>query len=133
MNYFVPKASLEGNSGVGKAIAARAAHHQRDVRALLALSLINGEPIPRLSHRQAAEATGVSRYRIALAALATPGEVEMVRAKRLRLSDVRRARAVKVKVTDTQIQNYIERVDPNRVLNILDRMTAPTRVAAAAE
>ena len=36
-------------------------------------------------------------------------------------------------MTDAAIENFIEHADPVRVLNILDRMTAPTRVAAAAE
>jgi hypothetical protein len=114
-------------SCTGKAIAARLARHHQDVRALLALDLINGAK--RLSRRQAAKAVGVRRHRITAAALATADQVELLKSGRLRLRDVRAAHAKRVEMSDAEIIAFIDRVDPNRVLAILDRMTAPEPIS----
>ena len=112
---------------VGKAIAARLAQHHQDARALLALNLVNGEAIPRMSRRQAAQQVGVSRYRIALAAAATAGEIECVKLGRLRLRDVRAAHAKRREAT---VDDLIDRYDANVIMAAFDRLTAPTAVAA---
>jgi hypothetical protein len=111
------------------AIAARLTRNEDDKRALLAAALTNGDPIPRLSERAAAKATKVSRHKVRLAKLATAGDVELVRMGRLRLSDVHRMRAKSRPMSDAQIENFIDRADPVRILAYLDRLT----LAIAAE
>jgi hypothetical protein len=108
-----------------RAIAAREARNEEDKRALLALALVNGMPIPRMSERQAAKATNVSRHKVRLAKLATAGDIELVKIGRLRLSDVRRMRAKAHVMTVAEIENFIDRADPVRILAYLDRLTAP--------
>ena len=110
----------------GEAIAAWLAQKHQDARAILALESCNGAPVPPMSRRRAAKLLNVTRYRIASAALATPDEIECLKLGRLRLSDVRRAHAQSRKaIDDATIVAFINRVDPNRVLAILNRMTAP--------
>jgi hypothetical protein len=115
-----------------RAIAAREARHDEDLRALLALSLINGAPIPRMSERAAAKAVNVSRYKIRLAALTTPTEAHLVKTGHLRLQDVGRAHAKSREMTVVEIADFVCRADPVRVLAYLDRLTAPA-VSLAAE
>jgi hypothetical protein len=116
-------------SRTGRAIAKRIAHHDQDIRALIARALVTGEPIPAMSHRKAAKLTVVSRHRLAAAELATVGEIECVQLGRLSLRHVRRAHALKA-LTDAEIEDFIDRAGPNRVLAILDSMTAPVAMAA---
>ena len=133
MNY-VARQGCEAKSVAGSrtysAIAARLDRNEEDKRALLAVALVNGDPIPRLSEHAAAKATNVSRYRLRLAALATADDIELVRSGRLRLNDVRRTRSKSKAMSDAKIIDFINRVDPDRVLEILDRLTAPVAMAA---
>ena len=116
----------------GKVIAARFAQKLQDDRAVLALHLVNGTPPHRLSRRKASKVLGVSRYRIGVAALATSDEIELLALGRLRLRDVRRAHAQSRKaIDDNDIIDFITRVNPSRVLAILDQMTAPPQLVAA--
>jgi len=118
---------------VGKAIAARLTQKLQDERAVLALALIAGAPIPPMSRRKASKVMRVSRYKIEVAARATPDELELLALGRLRLRDVRAAHAQPRKpLDDSAIVDFINRVDPNRILAVLDRMTAP-QIATAAE
>jgi hypothetical protein len=120
-------------SATSAAIARRLAQHQQDVRALLALSLVSGAPIAPMSCRRAALMANASRYRIASAALATPGEIESLLAGRLRLRDVRRAHSLKAMMTDSEIDALIDRIGADRLLEALDRVTTPASLAIAAE
>jgi hypothetical protein len=63
---------------VVKAIVARLAQKLQDERAVLALALIAGAPIPPMSRRKASKVMGVSRYEIEVAARATPDELELL-------------------------------------------------------
>jgi hypothetical protein len=133
VQHQTPEAKSVTVSRTGKAIAARYAQAHQDAKALFALNLVNGAPIPPMSRRKAAKTLGVSRYRIALAALATADERECVQLKRLRLRDVRRAHAKRVEMSDAEIVDFINRADPGRILDILDAMTAPAPQLMAAE
>ena len=70
----------------GGAIAARWARHEEDVRALLAVALVNGVAIPAMSERQAAKVVNVSRHKIRLARLASVDDAALVKMGRLRLA-----------------------------------------------
>ena len=127
---FVQHRAFEAKPTVADKLAARFAQKLQDDRAVLALALIAGAPIPPMSRRKASKVLGVSRCRIGVAALATPAEVRLLARGRLRLRDVRAAHAQPRKaIADDDIIAFIDRVDPNRVLQVLDAMTAPTRVA----
>jgi hypothetical protein len=92
-------------------------------RAVMALSLMaDGATITDLSPVQAASLAGVGLYAVALAAIATPDERSGLMRGNLRLSDVRKAHARKQ--SDADIVAFINR-DPDRVLAVLDQMTAP--------
>jgi hypothetical protein len=135
MNFHpVPYTLLPAKtSPLSERIAARIARNEEDKRALLALALVNGDPIPRLSERQAARMTKTSRHKVRSAKLATAADIELVKIGRLRLSDVRRMRAKARVMTDAEIENFIDRADPVRVLAYLDRLTAPQPQLVAAE
>jgi hypothetical protein len=114
----------------GKAVAERLGHMRPDARAVLALTFTNGTAIGCLTRKQAARLTGVSPYNIALAAIATPDEREGLMRGRLKLRHVRAAHAKSRKPSDSEIVDFIARADPNRVLSILDKLTAPVSTAA---
>jgi hypothetical protein len=109
----------------GKYVAERLGQMRSGARAILALSLTRDAPIARLSRKQAARLTGVSRYSIALAAIATPAEGEALHHGTLSLKDVRKAHARPRNVTDDEISTFIDCAGPDRVLAHLDAMTAP--------
>jgi hypothetical protein len=124
--HFVHHQDLEANpvTTTGDAIAKRGARTREDVRAIMGARLLNGTA--RLSQRQAAKAADVSRHKIKVATLATPDEIERVKRGRLRLSDVRKAHAkARDEMSDADIAGFIDHADPNRVLAVLDAMTAP--------
>ena len=112
-------------------IAARAARNEEDKRALLGVALVNGDPIPRMSERQAAKATNVSRYKVRLAKLTTDDDIELIEMGRLRLSDVRRMRSKSKSMTDDQLIAFINCANPDRILQLLDAITAPILSVAA--
>ena len=81
MNY-VSHQGFKAKSTVSRtysAIAPREARHDEELRALLALALVNGDPIPRMSERQAAKAVHTSRHKLRSARLATVDDVELVK------------------------------------------------------
>ena len=110
-------------------------------RAVLALSLTGVRGVARLTREQSSRLTEVPLYNIALANLATLDEQLALMRGELKLSDVRKAHAHVREMTDAEIVDFINRADPNRILAVLDQMTAPTtptvetvvRFATAAE
>ena len=81
MNY-VSHQGFKAKSTVSRtysAIAPREARHDEELRALLALALVNGDPIPRMSERQAAKGVHTSRHKLRSARLATVDDVELVK------------------------------------------------------
>jgi hypothetical protein len=115
----------------GKDLAERLGQMSPDARAVLALSLTRTRGVVRLTRAQASRLAEVSPYNIALASLATSDEREGLMHGRIKLSDVRKAHAHPHTPSDDEIVAFINAVDPDRVLNLLDRMTAPTLSVAA--
>ena len=131
---FVSHQTIEAKTVTvtGKAIAARLARRLQDDRALLALDLVNGKPIPRQSRRRAAKLMNVSRYRVESAELATADEIECLKLGRLSLAHVRKAHAPAkpVKMSDAEVDALVDCIGADRFLEALDRVTAPVAIAA---
>ena len=105
-----------------------------DARAALALSLTRDVTIAHLTRAQAARLTGLSRYSVALAAIATPDEREGLRNGSLRLRDVRVGHARPRALTDSEAATLIvNRYSADAIMAAFDRVTAPAPVSVAAE
>jgi hypothetical protein len=116
---------------LGKDLAERLSQMHPYARAVLALEFTNGRTLARLTRAQAAKLTGESPYNLSIAAIATADEREGLMCGRLKLSDVRRAHAHHREMTDAEIIAYINRANPDRILVMLDQMTAPPQPMAA--
>jgi hypothetical protein len=115
---------------LGKDLAERLRQMRPGGRAVLALSLTGVRGVTCLTRAQSSRLTEVPLYNIALANLATLDEQVALMRGELKLSDVRKAHAHAREMTDAEIVDFIERADPNRILEMLDRMTAPTTPTA---
>jgi hypothetical protein len=131
MHFAAYRNQTVQGKATGESIAARWARHEEDVRALLAVALVNGVAIPAMSERQAAKVVNVSRHKIRLARLASVDDAALVKMGRLRLQDVRRMCAKTRPIDDAEIENFINRAEPVRVLAYLDTMTTPALSIAA--
>jgi hypothetical protein len=129
---FVHHQNIEAKPAMsGKDLAERLPQMRPDARAVLALEFTNGRTLSRPTRVQAAKLTGVSPYNLSIAALATADEREGLMRGRLKLSDVRRAHAHPRKATIGEIENLIRNADPNDVMSVFDRLTAPPLSVAA--
>ena len=118
----------------GKALARKLRNATPGARAIAALPLLSGTALVGATWAQAARVANVSVHSLAIAASASTTEREGLRSGTLTLKAVRRAHVQPCKpIDDNEIVDFINRVDPNRVLAILDAMTAPPQLAMAAE
>jgi hypothetical protein len=120
----------------GRALARKLRGASPALRAIHALSLTNGDAISGLTHSQAAKVADVGVEAISIVANATPVELEHLKRGWVSLRGVRRAHAVRLaqrrnRPSAADIENVI-RADPDAVLAVLDRLTAPDQVAATA-
>ena len=67
---------------------------------------------------------------MAIVAGASADQLEALWSDRLSLNAVRKANAKPRGLTDSEVDDFINRVDPNRVLAALDRLTAPSSIDA---
>jgi hypothetical protein len=127
---FVHRQTIEAKPSLsGKALDEHLSLMRPGARALLALSLTRDVTLTRLTRAQAARVVEVPPYSVAIAALATLDERFGLKQGRITLSDVRKAHARKP--SDDDIIAFINAVDPARILEILDAMTAPPQLVAA--
>ena len=113
----------------GKAIAygRKAPLHQR---LRLAKLLLGDVPGGDLTYTQVALLAGVSARSVSTVDRATLEQSAGLFDGTLSLNAVRKANAKPCEMTDADIEDFIDRVDPNRVLAALDRLTAPQSIAA---
>ena len=72
-------------------------------RAVLALSLTRDVALTRLTRTQAAKVAYVSSYNVALAAIATPAEIENLKFGHIKLSDRAKAHAHPHALSDAEV------------------------------
>lgn len=113
----------------GWAFAHRLRNASAAGRALAAHQLTNGVAIAGLTRAQAARVADVSVSSVSIVASATTDEIEALRRGKLSLRDVRRAHAKNRKPSIDE--NLMRRTDPNVVMRVFDRMTAPATPIAA--
>lgn len=115
----------------GKGFARAMRGSTRSQRAALAAQLTNGTAIGAVTNLQAAALADVSSYSVSIARNATPAETEALLGRRICIRDVRKAHAKPRELSDADIVAFINRANPNRVLAILDHLTAPNLPVAA--
>jgi hypothetical protein len=101
-------------------------------RAIQALALVDGFTIvTNHTYAQAARLAETSVDSISIVAHATPVEIEYLKRGWLSLRDVRWAHANRPnRPTAADIEAFIDRVGPDAVWNVFDRLTAPANLAA---
>ena len=113
---------------VGRRLARRLKDITPDFRALLAHELVAGDVVlHRLTQTQAAALVRVSLPYVSTISRASPEQREDIKRKRLSISSLYNKRR---DLTDDRLEKIITAAGPGRVLAILDKMTAPQRVAA---
>ena len=112
----------------GKVLARNLRKASPAMRAILVTPLTNGAAIGGLPKAQAARLGRVSAKSIAIVAGASAEQLEALWSGQLSLNAVRKANAKPREMTDADIEDFIDRVDPNRVLAALDRLTAPSSI-----
>ena len=116
---------------LGKDLAERLAQMSHDARPVLAWGLTGPRGVAGLTRAQASRLAEVSPYNIALVSLATTEERLALMRGDIRLRDVRENHARPRVMTDAEIETFISRADPVRILAYLDRLTAPSLSIAA--
>lgn len=114
---------------LGKDLAERLGQMSHDARPVLAWGLNGPRGVAYLSRAQASRLAEVSPYNIALASLATTEERLALMRGEIKLRDVRKAHAHEM--SDAKVIAFMNEIDPNRILRLLDQMTAPALSIAA--
>lgn len=127
ISYQTPEAKLLLS---GKVLARNLRKTSPAMRAILVAPLTNGTAIGVLTKAQAARLGRVSAKTMAIVAGASADQLEALWSDRLSLNAVRKANAKPRGLTDSEVDDFINRVDPNRVLAALDRLTAPSSIDA---
>jgi len=126
--------SYEASAGkqlTGRSLANKLRDALPGARAIMALSLTNGVTLSGLTYAQAARLVSVSVDSISIVANATPNEIEHLRRGWLSLRDVRALHASQCnKPTRTNIEAFIDCVGSDAIMDALDRLTQPQRLAA---
>jgi hypothetical protein len=113
---------------VGRQLAKRLKGIPVDFRALLAAELMAGEVVLHgLTQTQASALVRVNRGYVSCANKASPEQREDIKHKRLSIRSLYRKRR---DLTDDRLEKLILAAGPGRVMQILDRLTAPTAIAA---
>ena len=100
-------------------------------RAVTALALTDGLTVTGLTHAQAARLAEVSVDSISIVAGATTHEIYALNRGWLSLRDLRALHAARCnKPTTANIEAFIDRVGPDAIMAVLDKLTAPTQAAA---
>ena len=114
----------------GRFVAKHAHGRPLNERLVTVTMLLGNIQLGELTHAQIAKLAGVSLDSVSIVANATPDERKAL-FNGASLRSVRKANAKPREMTDAEIEAFIDRVDPNRVLAILDRKTAPPQLVAA--
>jgi hypothetical protein len=112
----------------GKDIARRVQKSPPGPRAALAVKLTNGVVISALTKTQAALMTDLSPSSVSIAANSTADELEALRRGKISLRALRAKR--RAKPNENDIEDIIVRAGVERVMSVLDRLTAPVPTAA---
>jgi len=108
----------------GRKLAKRRRRISATHRAMLAYQLAHGEVVlSRLTNAQACAIAGANREYVATIAAASDLDRGRVRQGFLPLADLHKRR--KQTRSDTAIDRLVERIGPARVMQALDRLTAP--------
>ena len=132
--HSLPNVSKAGNPPLrGPAFALRMRYSLPAARAVAAVDLIGGA-IGGLTRAQAAGVAGISRYNVAIAALATADERRGLRLGLITLANVRRAHAHSRRTQPiiNSVDDLIAHVSADLIEAAYDKLTAP-QVAMAAE
>jgi hypothetical protein len=117
---------------VGKDLAKQVRKEPPAQRAVQAARIARGEAsIVALTTAQIGLLTHLSPASVALAKTASADDLAALMLGEMSLRQLRKANAKPREVTDQHIKDFINRVDPNRVLTILDQLTAPALSVAA--